>query len=265
MGMSVNQPLGIVKRQDLTEDAFLGGKLSILQHRRGFRAGMDSVLLGASVPDDAGAILDMGAGVGVAGLTALTHVPGARAMLAEIDPDQCALAMQNAARNGLGGRTGVIAVDVTAPGRERLAAGLVRDHFDVVIANPPYFPAGTQSAVAGRARARHMAASALEDWIRAAATAGHAQAEIIMVYTAEALPALLAGFSARMGGIEILPIAARPGRAAGRVLVRGRKGSRAAPVLHAPLVIHEAEGNGFAPVPEAIFRGARRLDWPKGG
>ena len=34
---------------DITEDLFLGGKLSLLQPKKGFRAGLDSVLLAAAV------------------------------------------------------------------------------------------------------------------------------------------------------------------------------------------------------------------------
>ncbi|MDP1639326.1 MAG: methyltransferase, partial [Hyphomicrobium sp.] len=54
-------------RDEVTEDAFLGGALNILQLRSGYRAGLDAVMLAAAVP--AGAhlplrVLDVGAGVG---------------------------------------------------------------------------------------------------------------------------------------------------------------------------------------------------------
>ena len=38
----------------LTEDEILGGQLRLLQPRHGYRAGMDAVLLAASVPAEAG-------------------------------------------------------------------------------------------------------------------------------------------------------------------------------------------------------------------
>ncbi|MCU0955509.1 MAG: hypothetical protein MUC37_13135 [Hyphomicrobium sp.] len=55
-----------------TEDAFLGGRLRILQPARGYRAGMDAVLLAASVESGYGTVLDCGAGVGTAGLCVKT-------------------------------------------------------------------------------------------------------------------------------------------------------------------------------------------------
>ena len=47
--MSLDQPAALVKHQTVTRDAFLGGRLTVSQPRHGFRAGLDSVLLGAAV------------------------------------------------------------------------------------------------------------------------------------------------------------------------------------------------------------------------
>ncbi len=45
-------------------------------------------------------VLDVGAGVGVAGLCLLARVPGIEVTAVEIDAGLCALAAKNAARNG---------------------------------------------------------------------------------------------------------------------------------------------------------------------
>ena len=42
---------------DLTRDAFLGGRVTLLQPRRGYRAGTDPVLLAASVEAHTAALL----------------------------------------------------------------------------------------------------------------------------------------------------------------------------------------------------------------
>mgnify|MGYP001821000592 CR=1 FL=1 len=61
---------------DLSRDAFLGGKLHLLQPKTGYRAGVDPVLLAASVPAAAGErVLDLGCGVGAAALClSLIHI-----------------------------------------------------------------------------------------------------------------------------------------------------------------------------------------------
>ena len=75
--MSLDHDGIIVKHQTSTRDAFLGGRLSIAQPAHGFRAGLDSVLLGAAVGRADGTLLDLGAGAGAAALVALSHAPAA--------------------------------------------------------------------------------------------------------------------------------------------------------------------------------------------
>ncbi|MFO7806744.1 MAG: methyltransferase, partial [Paracoccaceae bacterium] len=62
----------------LTQDAFLGGQLYLWQPRRGgYRAGVDPVLLAASVPAQAGeTVLELGCGVGAAMLCLHARVKG---------------------------------------------------------------------------------------------------------------------------------------------------------------------------------------------
>ena len=64
--MSLDHATSIVKYQTATRDAFLGGTLTVAQPAKGFRAGLDSVLLGAAVGPGRGTMLDLGAGVGTA-------------------------------------------------------------------------------------------------------------------------------------------------------------------------------------------------------
>src|SRR5213075_3331210 len=62
---------------DVTEDAFLGGGLRLLQLRSGHRAGHDAMLLAAAAPARSGdRVADFGAGVGPAGLAVARRVSG---------------------------------------------------------------------------------------------------------------------------------------------------------------------------------------------
>jgi tRNA1(Val) A37 N6-methylase TrmN6 len=261
--MSLDQTAHIVKSQTVTRDAFLGGRLNLLQSKHGFRAGLDSVLLGASVRVGKGDLLDLGAGVGTAALVALTYRPGLAATLAEIDPAATGLARENAAGNGLADRTTVVEVDVVAPGRTRAAAGLLPDRYAAVIANPPFFAAGqgTAPSEAGRAGARHMPAELLERWVKTAAASAAPGGEIIFILPAELLWALLAAFEPRFGAVTILPFSPRPAAAASRILVRGIKGSRAPLTLLAGRPLHGEDGKAFSPEIEVILRGEGPLLW----
>jgi len=254
--MSLAHGVEIEKREGVTRDAFLGGRLTLAQPARGFRAGLDSVLLGAAVGVTQGRLLDLGAGVGTAALVALADRAGLGAVLVEADPAMAALAAENIAANGLASRAEVQTLDLAAPGRRALAP----DAFAAIIANPPFFDAGSAPAPA-RAAARHMAPDALETWLRAAATHAAPGGEAIFIHVASRLPELLAGFARRFGALTILPLTPRAGAPAHRVLVRGIKGSRAPLTLLASRPLHEAEGRAFRPEFEAIFRGEDRLHW----
>jgi tRNA1(Val) A37 N6-methylase TrmN6 len=261
--MSLDHATPIVKYQTPTRDAFLAGRVIITQPRQGFRAGLDSVLLGAAVRHKAGDLLDLGAGVGTAAIVALCHAPAAsNAVLVENDPALVELATGNLAANGFAGRARALPLDVAASGAERGAVGLATDAFASVIANPPYFVTGQGTSAATRGRAaRHMPASALDLWVRTAAASAAPDGEIVFIMPAEMLGPLLAAFEERFGALTLLPFAPRPGAAANRVLLRGIKGSRAPLTLLSTRFVHGDEGTAFSPEIEAVLRGETRLVW----
>ena len=88
----------------LTEDRWLGGRLLLMQPKRGHRVGTDAALLVAAAGDARqGRIVDVGAGVGAVGLALAERNPLASVDLVELDPELAQLAESNAARNGLRG------------------------------------------------------------------------------------------------------------------------------------------------------------------
>lgn len=258
--MSLAHGAEIVKRPEVTHDAFLGGRLTIAQPAKGFRAGLDSVLLGAATGHGDGHLLDLGAGVGTAALVALADHAGLRATLVESDPAAAALATENVASNGLAARGSVLELDLTASGRTRSAAGLKADHFVSVIANPPFFESGT-SPFPRRAAARHMTPEMLDLWVKTAATHAWPGGEIIFIHVADKLSSLLQSFESRFGAITVLPLTPRDGEPAHRILIRGIKGSRAPLALLASRSLHTPSGRTFRPEFEGIFRGKDRLHW----
>ena len=71
---------------ELTEDAFLGGRLRLRQPKSGHRAGHDAMLLAAATSVRAGSrVVDFGAGVGAAGLAVAQRIEGIGLVLVEID------------------------------------------------------------------------------------------------------------------------------------------------------------------------------------
>lgn len=246
-----------------TQDDFLNGRVRATQLKQGFRAGIDTVLLAASVSKTSINILELGAGTGVASCCVLADLPQAQATLVDCEPSVLALAQKNLIDNGFEQRAQTLMLDVTSKGNIRQAAGLQVNRYTSVIANPPFFTreAGTVSNDISKAQSRHMPKGDLELWVQTAAASATAQGEIIFVHVMEQLPDLLAAFHQRFGGITILPIISRPGEGAKRVLIRGIKGSRARLSMLSPLILHAESGGEYLPRAEAIFRGTARLDW----
>lgn len=236
----------------LSDDKFLCGRLRLLQPRQGYRAATDPVLLAAACPAQTGdRVLDLGCGAGAAALCLGLRVPGLELAGLELQPAYAALARRNAERNGI--RLEVHEGDLTHLPRA------LRREFDQVIANPPWYArAGSPSPVAGRARAMQVA-TPLSDWVTAAARRLRPGGWLTMICLAEGLPEALSSLGSRLGSAAVLPLAARTGRPALRVLLRARKGGRAAFRLLAPFVIHEGEVHdgdreSYTPAANAVLR-----------
>lgn len=249
--------------RDLTRDAFLGGRLVIAQPRTGYRAGIDPVLLAASVVARPGeSLLDLGCGAGVAGLCAWVRVPGLRLTGLELQPAYADLARQNAAGNG-------IAMEVLTGDLAEMPADLRMRQFDHVIANPPYFDrqSGTAASDPGRERALGEAAP-LSVWAQAAARRAAPGGSVTFIHRVERLPDLLAAMSGHLGALEALPLIPRRNRPARLVLVRGRKGGRAAFRLHDGWLVHEGATHGrdaedYTPATAAVLRDAALLPFER--
>jgi tRNA1(Val) A37 N6-methylase TrmN6 len=81
----------------------------------------------------------------------------------------------------------------------------------------------------------------------------------LMIHRADALPAILKGAAGRVGGLRLLPVAPRENEPATRLLVGGRKGSRAPLAILPPLILHGADG-AFTSRAESIHRGEQGID-----
>jgi tRNA1(Val) A37 N6-methylase TrmN6 len=244
----------------------LDGALTVLQPRRGgHRAGLDALLLAAAVPAEAtGLLADFGAGVGVAGLAALVRAPGLSAVLVERDAATAALARRGLdlpENSALAARARVVVADVTARAAAREAAGLVAGAADWVIMNPPFHPAdASRASPSAVRRAAHLAGRGdLERWLAAAAWALKPDGRLALVYRADGLAEILAAAAGRFGGLVLHPIHPRAADAAHRLVVTGRRGSRAAPRLAPGLVLHPDGGNLHLPAADAILRGRAGL------
>jgi tRNA1(Val) A37 N6-methylase TrmN6 len=245
-----------------TLDDFLGGRIKIAQPKQGHRAGSDAVWLQAAVRAQPGdKVLDAGAGVGVAGLCLLARCPQIHVTAVDIDEGAVALAEANAQLNANSGNFRAITLDLTASSETLIAKGLKREGYDQVMANPPFHVEGTVRPApdAGRAAAHIMEAGGLDSWVRFLATFTAPKGSITLIHMPQAMPELLPMLGRRFGAITLFPLFPKEDEQAVRVIVQGRKGSRAGMRLLPGLVLHEADGSYTAKA-EAVLRHAQALE-----
>ncbi|UWQ96070.1 methyltransferase [Rhodobacteraceae bacterium M385] len=235
---------------ELTQDGFLGGRVQAWQPRDGYRAATDPVFLAAACPAKVGdSVLELGCGVGVAALCLMARVDGLNVTGVERQAPYAELAK----RNGLE----VVMADLTV-----LPTDLRQRSFDHVIANPPYYGPGTASDDAGRDGALREE-TPLAEWCAVAKARLRPGGWLTMIHLAERLPDILRGLEG-FGDIAVLPLAAREGRMAGRIVLRARKGARAPFRLLAPFVIHEGpahtvDGDDYSATTRAVLRDGAAL------
>ena len=252
-GPGIGADAGTTHEEATTEDRLLGGRVLLRQPVRGFRAGLDAVLLAAFVPArPEQRVIEAGCGSGATFLCLAARVPGLAVTAVEREAAMAALARRNAAANGCAAT--VVEADIAD------AAGL-RDlpPCDHAFANPPYWPDGTPPPGALRRAATHEGGAGLGAWARALAARVRSGGTVSLVLPAARFDAGVAALrAAGCGGTVLLPLAPRAGMEAKRALLRGRKGGRGPARILPGLVLHEADGR-FTAAAEAILQDGAAL------
>lgn len=249
--MSSLEPL---EMDGLTQDDFLGGRLSLLQPKTGYRAGLDPVLLAASIEAEPGdSVLDLGCGVGTAALCVARRLPATRVTGLEVQSHYAALARRNAEING-------ISLDVVTGDVTRMPPRLTSQQFQHVLVNPPYFDRAKSTPAPADDKEHALGeGTPLGEWVHYASKRTAAGGTVTFIHRTDRLPDLLWHFSQGLGSLEVRPIAARINKRPRMVLLRGRKGGRAEFRLHLPWILHDGEAHdgdrqSFTPLTNAILR-----------
>lgn len=253
---------GMFLDTQLTQNAFLGGRLTLWQPRDGYRAGVDPVLLASVVPARSGqTVLELGCGAGAAVLSLLARVPGLHGHGIELQPEYADLARRNATQNSL-------PLEVSCADLSALPDALRQQRFHHVIANPPYYRPGAHSQARDVGRSVALGGETpLAKWIEVAARRLLPKGFLHVIQRTDRLPELITACEGRLGGLEVLPLAARPGRAPDLVILRARKEGKSPFRLHAPQILHQGERHtadveSYVPEIRAVLRDGAALSWP---
>jgi tRNA1(Val) A37 N6-methylase TrmN6 len=241
---------------ETSTDRFLGNRLHLIQPAQGYRAAIDPVLLAAAVPAWEGQrVLDLGCGVGTAALCLAGRVAGVSILGLDLQPGLIALAIRNAAANGLADRVSFACGDLMV---------FRESGFDHVMANPPYLVRenATISPNPIKALANVEGDAKLADWVTCAIAAARDGGRVTFIHRADRAVELRECFARGLGELRLLPLAPRAGAAAKRVILSGVKGALPGFVELEPWPLHAADG-AFTAATEAILRDAVALPFDR--
>ena len=208
------EPADAATPDGLSEDRWLGGRLTLLQPRRGHRVGTDAALLVAAAGDvGQGRIVDVGAGVGAVGLALAKLSPLYPSISSRSIRNRWARREQCGGQRASGARARPSARRARPQSAPRGGAGSVRRlrrHQSAVLRRRN----GPRLSRRGQGASAYFSAEAgLAYWIEASIAMLAPRGRLVMIHRPDALGAILAAIGAGSAGVALLPVYPKLARA----------------------------------------------------
>jgi len=224
-----------------TRDTILGGRLTLIQPKHGYRFSVEAILLGRFVrANTRERVLELGAGCGVISIMIASIYHPREVAAIEIQHDLAEMIARNTAMNELE-RVRAICADL----RQKTIAGIEPASFDLVIANPPYraTASGRENPDRGRRLARGESSATLDDFIRAARRYARNGARVSFVFTARRTAELISTMRARkLEPKRIRFVHPRIDLPASVVLIEARVDGGIEAAIEPPLILYDRPG-----------------------
>lgn len=226
---------------DTKSITLLNGRVKLNVTAGDFQPGLDSVMLAAACPAKRGHhVLDLGCGIGSAGLCLAARVPDIHLSGIDVQPHMIERAKENAALNNIENVTFTNAC---------ISAYLTPENgtpqFDHIICNPPFLQNGNHIPSPHQSRAianAHMDETSLSDWIKAAFNLLKSGGSFTIIHRADHLDQIIAALGKSFGATEIIPLWPKSGVQAKRVIIRTIKHRQSPATIHYGLVLHKSDG-----------------------
>lgn len=227
--------------KDLSSDKVLGGAISLLQPKKGFRVGIDSILLSSSIKNFT-SCLELGSGSGVISICLARRILNSKIIGVENNKLLIEIANRNLINNDLNSsKINFYHFDVIG---EKFSK-IYNDFFDQVVMNPPYFNKANinLSKNYNKATAKYLDASSLNDWIEVAYKKLVKKGYLNFVYRTGALSNVFSLLDSKWGDIRIFPLWPKMRKQSKLFLIQARKDSKAETKLLPGLILHNEDGS----------------------
>lgn len=243
----------LLNEYERVDDLQFGG-LRIIQSRKGFRFGMDAVLLSHFTDVRSGdRVADLGTGTGIIPILLCGHTKGREFVGLEIQPEMAEMAARSVRMNGLEAKINIMQGDL------RQAHELLGyNGFDVVTCNPPYERRGGGVVCQEMAwtLARHEEACTISDVARAAYNLLRQGGRLELIIRSDrAVEVLLTLKESRLEPKRIRLVCPGIDKSPNLMLAEATRGGNPGVRWDPPLIIYGADG-GYTDELQAIYNKA---------
>ncbi len=229
------------------------GNIRVIQNP-GYGYGVDAVLLAAFAAGETGArgirsgagIADLGTDCGIVAFILTHKVRGSVLTGIEKREEAASRAAQAAVMNGLEDRVRIITADVLEIREGNAAYEDLRQAFDAVVSNPPYFRknAAIPSSSEDRYTARHETTADIGDFARAASYMLGTGCSLYLVHRPDRLADIFTALrDAGLEPKELQLVVPAPGEAANIVLIHAVKGAGPELRMLPEIAVHGTDGS----------------------
>ena len=227
---------------ETTKDKFLGGRLLINQPKIGYKSGVDAVLLASMVnfglTNSVKKVLDIGTGVGVAGLCVASRLPNVNVYGLEKQEDIYNLAVQNSKDNILNNSSYI-------PFLGNILSYNFNETFDAIIMNPPYYTNKDNMHPTETKNIGNIESDAtIKDFISFAFKNLKNLHNLYIIHRSERLKEVLDTLSSKhWGNIELYPVYSYVNNPAKRFIIKAKKLGKNITTLNYGIVMHNEDSS----------------------
>jgi tRNA1Val (adenine37-N6)-methyltransferase len=228
-------------RSEETLDTILGGALTVVQPRDGYRFSVDAILLARfATARSRDRVLELGGGCGVISMVIAATARPRETIALEIQPRMAQLAARNARDNGFP-NLHCICADIRAAD----IPGVKQASFDLVVCNPPFHArgAGRESPNRSRRQARGDAGASLAEFTAAARRYARNGGRVATIFAAARSAELISTLRAnRLEPKRVRFVHPRMELPASSVTIEARANGGIEVTIEPPLVLDERAG-----------------------
>ena len=245
---------------EFTKDSFLGGGIKIWQPKNGYRAGIDPILLAATVNVSEGQkVLDLGCGVGTASFAIGYRVKNIELHGIEIQKVFADLADLNSKENG-------IELKLECSNISNLSSNITSRSFDHVIANPPYFDRNSSVRSINLSKEKSFGDTCpISEWLKVAAKRTKPKGFVHFIVRSDRLPEMFSNMPNSLGSLVITPVISRKNENAKLTILHAKKNGRAGFIISSPIILHPQKSDSrekYIPEVDKVLRnGASLINW----